>query len=148
MEQAIFTNMCMVYDGQGNILVQNRVKSDWAGITFPGGHVERGESFVESTVREVREETGLNIWNLQLCGVKQFQTNEGARYVVMLYKTNCFSGQLTASEEGEVYWIKADKLHEYKLAPGFDEMFEVFIKEYMSECYYTKQGGELRLKLL
>ena len=148
MEQESFTNMCMVYDGQGNILVQNRVKSDWVGITFLGGHVERGGSFGESTVREVREETGLNIWNLQLCGVKQFQTNEGARYVVMLYKTNCFSGQLTASEEGEVYWIKADKLHEYKLTLGFDERFEVFIREYMIECYYTKEGEKLKLKLL
>jgi len=60
-EQAIFTNMCMVYDNAGNILVQDRRKKDWPGLCFPGGHVEPGESFVKSVIREVWEETGLTI---------------------------------------------------------------------------------------
>ena len=30
-EKAEFTNMCMIYDGEGNILVQDRIKS-WCGI--------------------------------------------------------------------------------------------------------------------
>ena len=45
-ELAVFTNMCMIYDDNGNILIQNRQNKDWPGITFPGGHVEKGESFV------------------------------------------------------------------------------------------------------
>ena len=61
MEKAIFTNMCMISDNAGSILVQDRKKADYPGITFPGGHVEPGESFVESVIREVREETGLDI---------------------------------------------------------------------------------------
>ncbi|MFZ1781122.1 MAG: 8-oxo-dGTP diphosphatase, partial [Enterococcus aquimarinus] len=93
-EAAVFTNMCMVYNEQGQILVQDRKKQDWPGITFPGGHVEKGESFVGSVIREVKEETGLTIQSPQLCGVKQFQDKQGARYVVMLYKTNHFSGTL------------------------------------------------------
>ena len=82
MENAIFTNMCMVYDGAGNILVQNRRNLNWPGITFPGGHVEHGESFSGSVIREVKEETGLDIQCPVLCGVKQFQTKEDARYVL------------------------------------------------------------------
>ena len=42
-ERAVFTNMCMISDGAGNVLVQNRRSKDWPGITFPGGHVEPGE---------------------------------------------------------------------------------------------------------
>lgn len=34
-------------------------------------------------IREVKEETGLTIQSPQLCGVKQFQDKQGARYVVM-----------------------------------------------------------------
>ena len=60
-EKVILTNMCMVYDNKGNILVQERVNKDWPGITFPGGHVEPRESFVRSVIREVREETGLTV---------------------------------------------------------------------------------------
>ena len=41
-EAAIFTNMCMISDGNGNVLVQDRRDPDWPGITFPGGHVEPG----------------------------------------------------------------------------------------------------------
>ena len=36
----IRTNMCMIVDSLGRMLVINRVKSDWPGLTFPGGHVE------------------------------------------------------------------------------------------------------------
>ncbi len=74
-EQAILTNMCMVHDDAGNILVQDRKNPDWPGLTFPGGHVEPGESFVESVIQEVWEETGLTIENPILCGIKQFHTS-------------------------------------------------------------------------
>lgn len=59
-EKAIITTLCMIYDGD-KILLQDRVKKDWSGLTFPGGHVEKGESFVQSVIREVYEETGLII---------------------------------------------------------------------------------------
>ena len=77
-EQAIFTNLCMVYDDAGNILVEDRLDPDWPGLCFPGGHVEPGESFVESVIREVWEETGLTIEKPTLCGTKQFQTKKGS----------------------------------------------------------------------
>lgn len=118
-ETAIFTNMCMIYDGSGNILVQERTKRDWPGITFPGGHVEEGESFTEAVIREVLEETGLTIHRPQLCGIKQFKAKSGARYVVLLYKTDEYSGELVSSDEGEVFWIAREQLLDYPLAPDF-----------------------------
>ncbi|WP_337926721.1 NUDIX domain-containing protein [Paenibacillus caui] len=48
------TNMCMIYDKtSGKVLVQDRIKS-WKGISFPGGHIEDGESIVDSTIREIK----------------------------------------------------------------------------------------------
>lgn len=82
--------MCMVYDDAGNILVQDRLNPDWPGITFPGGHVEHGESFLGSVIREVKEETGLDIENPVLCGIKQWQSSEDARYVVFFTKPTAF----------------------------------------------------------
>ena len=147
-ENAIFTNMCMIYDGQGNILVQDRKASDWPGICFPGGHVEKGESFVESVIREVKEETGLDIENPILCGTKQFQTDNDARYVVFFYKTNHFSGTLCSSDEGAVFWIPRKDLSQYKLSIDLEEMVQIMESDTLSEFYYYKENDEWKRKLL
>jgi len=147
-EQAIFTNLCMVYDDAGNILVEDRLDPDWPGLCFPGGHVEPGESFVESVIREVREETGLTIENPILCGTKQFQTRKGERYVVFFYKANHFSGQLQSSDEGKVFWIPRNTLTLYTLVDDFLDMVKVFEEDSLSEFYYYKENGDWKLKLL
>ncbi len=147
-EQAIFTNLCMVYDEAGNILVQDRRDPDFPGLCFPGGHVEPGESFVEAVIREVWEETGLHIAQPQLCGIKQFQTAKGARYVVLFYKTCLYSGSLRSSDEGEVFWIPRGDLSRYTLCSDFESMVQVFESDQLSEFYYYKQDGQWHLKLL
>ena len=147
-EQAIFTNLCMVCDGAGNILVQDRKKLDWPGLCFPGGHVEPGESFVESVIREVREETGLTIENPILCGTKQFQTEDGERYVVLLYRANRYSGELRSSDEGEVFWIPRDSLSQHQLSIDMEDMVKVFESDTLSEFYYYLENGDWKHKLL
>lgn len=141
-ENAVFTNMCMIYDDAGNILVQDRLNPDWPGITFPGGHVEPGESFCESVIREVKEETGLDIVNPILCGIKQFQDHNDARYIVLFFKTNQFSGELASSDEGNVFWIPRKDLETYPLADDFSDMVKIFESDSLSEFYYTKESGQ------
>lgn len=147
-EKVILTNMCMVYDHAGNILVQNRKNPDWPGVTFPGGHVEPGESFVESVIREVREETGLTVENPRLCGTKQFQTENGERYVVLFYKTDRFSGELRSSEEGDVFWIPRESLGQYRLSVDFMDMVRIFESGNLSEFYYYEENGGWKYRVL
>ena len=45
-ETVTLTNMCMVYDDAGNVLLQDKVDKKWSGLTLPAGHIEKGESFV------------------------------------------------------------------------------------------------------
>ena len=44
MKQVVLTIMCMVVNKNNEILVENRLKKDWPGLTFPGGHVEDNET--------------------------------------------------------------------------------------------------------
>ena len=146
MEQAIFCNMCMIRDGE-KVLVLDRKNPDWPGITFPGGHVEKEESFVDAIIREVYEETGLTISSPLLCGTKQFQTDEGARYVVFFYEASQFSGQLKSSSEGEVFWIDRKDVANYPLAPDMLAMVEVMESPQLSEFYYYKENGNWKYRL-
>jgi 8-oxo-dGTP diphosphatase len=130
----------MITDGD-KVLVQDRKKSDWPGICFPGGHVEPKESFVESVIREVYEETGLKIKDPVLCGTKQFQDEADARYVVFFFKATRFSGELRSSREGEVFWIDRKDLPRYPLSPDMLEMVRVMEDANLSEFYYYKEDG-------
>ncbi len=130
--------MCMIYDDE-RVVVQDKRDPEWGGITFPGGHVEMGESFTDAVIREVFEETGLEILNPRLCGIKDWTNDDGSRYMVLLYKTNKFSGELRASSEGEVFFADINKLKDLRLAEGMDKMLEVFMNENISEYWFYKE---------
>ena len=140
LECVTFTNMCMVYDGT-KVLVQDRKNPDWPGITFPGGHVEWGESFTDAVIREVWEETGLKISCPRLCGIKDWMEDDGSRYVVLLYKTERFEGELTSSAEGEVFWVELEDMKNMALAEGMETQLEVFLREKISEDFWYREKG-------
>lgn len=74
---------------------------NWPGVAFPGGHVEKGESFTDAVIREVQDETGLTISSPRLCGIKDW-CEDGVRHVMLLYRAEQFTGTLRSSDEGEV----------------------------------------------
>ena len=139
-EPAVFTNMCMVTDGD-RVLLQERTDPRWPGVTFPGGHVEPAESFTRSVIREVQEETGLTVSGVRLCGVKQLTHRGGDyRYVVLFYRADAFTGELRSSEEGRVFWATLDELRTMRLADGFETMLDVFLRDDLSENYHWFDG--------
>lgn len=149
LEQVELTNMAAVIDRKNHkVLVQERVKS-WCGIAFPGGHVEKGESVVLSTIREIKEETGLLIKNLKSCGIKDwYEKDQNKRYIVFLYCTEDFSGELREeTPEGKVFWVDLDHLPQEKLSSGFIEMAEMMLGQRVaSEFYYEIDNEDWKKK--
>ena len=139
------TNLCLIHRGD-LLLLQNRKKSDWQGYALPGGHIEPGESIVESVIREMREETGLTVRNPRLCGVKQFPI-EGGRYLVFLFETEDFEGVLRSSEEGEMTWIARDQLAQYQTVDDLEEMLDVMLKPELTEFQYVIENGQWLVRL-
>lgn len=140
-EIVTITNMCMVYDGT-RVLVQDRNDPQWPGLTFPGGHVEKGESFTDAVIREVHEETGLIISAPRLCGISDWTNDDGSRYMVLFYKTDKFEGTLASSDEGEVYWLELNEMKQRPLADGMAKMLDVFLDENISEHFFYKENGK------
>ena len=134
------TNLCLLIR-DGKVLLQNRVKQDWQGYALPGGHVEPGESIVDSCIREMREETGLTVKEPKLCGVKQFPI-EGGRYLVFLLKADAFEGTLCSSQEGKVEWVELDRLGEYPTVMHLKEMIDVMLSDNLHEFQYILEGED------
>lgn len=150
MENVVFTNMCLIYK-EDKILVQERTKSDWPGITLPGGHVEKGENFFEAVKREILEETGLTLKSAKLCAVEEYTPISGEdRHIIFLYKSNDFSGVVREHIENEdrVFWIDRSKLFELNLSEDLDVMYEAITNEDISELIYYKEDGIVKKKFV
>ena len=141
-ENVTLTNMCMAKN-KDQVLVLDRNDPVWPGLTFPGGHVEAHESFHDSVVREVKEETGLTISHPQLVGVKQFYDHNDERYLVFFYIAEQFSGTVKESDEGKLTWMSAKELKKQKLAYNFDHDLPVFFEQTISEHMLDGKRDEL-----
>ena len=137
-ENVELTVLCLITDGD-RILLQNRTKNDWQGYTLPGGHVEPGESFVDAVIREMKEETGLDIKNPRLAGVKQFPI-EGGRYIVLLFKANEYSGTVVSSDEGQMVWVDSNHLPEIHTVDDFENLIRVINDPDLTVFQYLVDG--------
>lgn len=136
IEKVVFMNMCMISDNKGNVLALDKVGKNYSGTTFPGGHVEAGETFIESVIREVFEETGLTIKNPKLMGIYHWISGD-VRNVGFLYRTDEFEGKLISSDEGRVYWISEKDYLKKSLAPGMQQVWQIMHSDVPMECLQT-----------
>lgn len=139
-ESVELTVLCLIHKN-GRYLLQDRIKNDWKGYTLPGGHIEPGESIVDAVIREMQEETGLTIRHPHLCGVKQFPLEEG-RYIVFLFETEEFEGDLRSSEEGTMHWIEEKELSKVNLVEDFGDLIEVMLNAGLTEFQYVIEDGK------
>lgn len=120
----ILTNMCML-ENEDKILVIDRNKKDWPGISFPGGHKEDNETFKESVIREMKEETGLTILDPKLIDVYEWKWENDSLYLAFLYKATKFIGNIKEGNEGKVFFINKKDIDKYELSTDFKEIFEI-----------------------
>ena len=140
MSNCVLMNMCMILNAETKqVLVQDKINSKWSGITFPGGHVDNNESIYESTVREIKEETGLSISDLKQAGIIYMNNPENHdKRLIFLFKTTHFKGKLiNETDEGKIYWVSIHKLYDMKLAPNMLEYLELFLNDNLNELYIT-----------
>lgn len=88
---------CIIFDEKGRLLLQKRADCNKWG--FLGGMVEFGESVGEAAIREVREESGLNVEIVSLYGVyskyfAEYTNGDKAQPIVHLFKAKIIGGEL------------------------------------------------------
>jgi len=108
-------------------LMLHRVKKEndfhegkWNGL---GGKIEAGETPEECVIREVKEESGLDIFNPQLKGLITFPRFDNVDdWYVYVFLVEEFEGDLIDSPEGDLEWIDNDSLFDLNLWDG-DSIF-------------------------
>ncbi|WP_342527285.1 NUDIX hydrolase [Chryseomicrobium sp. FSL W7-1435] len=124
----------IVEDDNNNILL---VKTQHGGWVFPGGQVEIGENLLDALVREVQEESGIDIEIINLIGVYSntgvYKWYDGVTDVptkLMLdYICKPIGGDLTTSvETSEVAWINKEEVLEFITAPAIRERYQAYLK--------------------
>jgi 8-oxo-dGTP diphosphatase len=103
----------VIRDDGDRVLISRRVDSGWYNL--PGGGVEPHESAGEGLLREVREETGLQVEVGRLVGVySKPQKHE----IVLLFEARVTGGSLQPSEEADQHhWVTLDELDQYRILP-------------------------------
>ena len=83
----------------------------------------------------MKEETGLDIEAPKLCGVKEWINEDGSRYVVFLFKTDRFSGELVSSAEGRVFWMEKEEVLQSNWIWHMDGLMRILSEGTYTELY-------------
>lgn len=144
-ESVELTVSCLIQNND-KMLLLNRKDPTWSGYTLPGGHVEPEESLVHAVIREMKEETGLDIRDPEFCGIKQFPAKRG-RYLVFLFRTNTFSGTVTSSDEGEVRWVTKEELQTLRTTPDLSQTLAFIQDPTQTEFRYYYENGQCKCEI-
>ena len=148
MVRAELVNMCLIMNPETHeVIVENKIDAKWSGLTFPGGHVDPGESQLHAMKREVLEETGLTVTNLKLVGTVTWVENDaGDVSLGTLYATTDYRGDLLAgSYEGAIGWRPLSDLTPDKLAPGIAQILKVFTNPNLNEAFWGAEDNQLNV---
>ncbi|MGI5977375.1 MAG: NUDIX hydrolase [Candidatus Limivicinus sp.] len=127
------TSLCYIENGN-KYLMLHRVKKEhdenrdkWIGI---GGKFEEGESPEECMLREVREETGLEVLSWQYRGIVTFVSDEWGTEYMHLFTSKDYRGELRECDEGVLEWVGK------KMVPGLPiwEGDKIFLRLLNSDC--------------
>ena len=134
-----FTTLCYIEKGN-KYLMLHRIskkkdgnKDKWIGV---GGHFEKGESPEDCLLREVKEETGLELTSYQFRGIVTFISDEWPDEYMCLYTADKYTGDIGNCDEGELVWVEKEKIMDLNIWEG-DKIFLKLLME-NQPCFSLK----------
>jgi ADP-ribose pyrophosphatase YjhB (NUDIX family) len=113
----------VIKDGQGRLLLIKRGHEPGAGLwSLPGGRIEAGETDAEALVREMLEETGLQVEPGRLLGSVKRPGRDGDVIDIRDYAATVVSGTLRAGDDAaDARWVSVADLGSLAVTEGLIE---------------------------
>ena len=143
----ILATLCYIkQDGHTLMVYRNKKPNDmhkgkWNGL---GGKFEPGESPEDCVIREVQEESGLQIRNPKMHGMLMFPDFKGDDWYVFVFTANQFSGDLIDSPEGRLEWIPDEKLISLNLWESDQVFFPWLEGERFFSAKFNYEGDQMQ----
>jgi ADP-ribose pyrophosphatase YjhB (NUDIX family) len=113
----------------GRVLIVRRARPPAQGLyTLPGGGVELGETLEQAVIREVREETALDVAPVGLVGFRQAIAHDGAgrverHFVILPFAARFVGGEISLNDElAEAHWLEPAEIAGFKTTEGLHEI--------------------------
>ena len=117
-------------------------KGKWNGL---GGKLEAGETPEECVIREMKEESGLDIKKPSLRGIITFpEFANGRDWYVFVFIVTEFEGELIDSPEGDLEWIDDEKILELNLWDGDKIFIDWLNKEKFFSAKFVYENGSCK----
>lgn len=111
------------------LIYRNKKKNDinegkWIGV---GGHIEKGETPIDAMIREVKEETNLDVLSYVKNGIVHFK-NEDFSETMHLFTVTKFEGEIGNCDEGELRFINKKDMNKLQMWEG-DKIFLKYLED-------------------
>ncbi|MFA6322352.1 MAG: 8-oxo-dGTP diphosphatase [Candidatus Buchananbacteria bacterium] len=146
------TNLCYIINDRSEVLLIKKKRDFGAGkFNGVGGKVEPGEDLLAAVIREVKEEVGLDVINLQALGFIEFiwpKEKSDWNQRCYIYRTNDFIGEPVETDECCPHWFSFDQI-------PYDQMWDddkywyaqvLAGQEVKKRCYFDLAGQVIKFE--
>jgi 8-oxo-dGTP pyrophosphatase MutT (NUDIX family) len=97
------------------------------GYAFPGGMIEPNENIETGVIREVKEETGLQVESLQYIGSKE-DIQYGLTVIAIAFSATT-SGEISDSDEGTLLWLPPEEIQQNQSYLNWTYLLDQYLKK-------------------
>ncbi|WP_230981229.1 NUDIX domain-containing protein [Echinicola salinicaeni] len=134
----------IIFNPKNEILLCKSAK--WNNqFVIPGGHIEKGEKMETALKREVLEETGLEVYDLELVSIQESVNSdkfeEERHFIFIDFCCRTDSEKVVLNDEADEYaWVRPEDILTYDLGGFCRQFFEEWLKKegsmYKKGVYY------------
>ena len=139
-EYGHFTSSAFVLNKERTkiLMIYHKIYNSWA---WTGGHADGDTDLLYTAIREVKEETNLDIYNLEFCGIRDwYDPDINERNIVFMFKTTSYNGILKNDNiEGNLEWRTLESIKQEEYASGLDKEMAIFFEKEINEFFSTKE---------